>query len=920
MLWKKLRLIFGLLVLTGSALAVNGVVIDGLGMPISRVKVDLIVDGSTVNTGSTSSDGSFSLLAASSVSANSTRDAIRVALEGGALQFTLPQGVQGSMRTMNLAGGLMYCMHERYLSAGTHSYNPFGDVQARPGVYLVQYSFGNQKGVLKLAVSNAAGHAQNRTGSHPSILRLAAVGESDSVRFSKQGYGTTSVPIVTDEDDLGTVTLRISQIISFDAPASKVYGDSPFGLVATSTSALAVNFQSTTSGTCSVTGLTLSILGAGICTVQATQAGNSEYNIAPTVEQSFTVTPKNLMVTGATAVDQVYTGSTATTIINASLAGILHSDNVALAVGVAAFADANAGIAKDVTVTGSSLSGAKAGNYTLTEISGLTAAITPATLVFSNGNPGMKLRADAVTFPYSFTVGPVLTIGTTVTYASTTPTVCSYATGSITLISPGICTIEATLSDASNYAGSTATQSFYVDMFMDGRDNQYYKIVKIGAQTWMAQNLNYGTRINGIGANNDQNDNNTVEKYCFGDVAANCDTDGGLYQWAEAMALPSVCNGSVCASSINAIHQGICPENWHIPKNTEWEQLQTELGGVDAGSKMKLNATSAVNWDASTNNDGNSSGFSAYPTGFRYNTGTYATRLSQARFWGAYEADYSSGLRSALTDVDAQLALVAVNKAMGFSVRCIQDTTVSPTFSVAAGTYTAAQTVTISSPSAGASFFYTTDGTDPTTASAVYTSPITVSGSQTLKAIAVKTGLASSLVSSAAYEIQLVDNRSGSQSYKTVQIGTQVWMAENLSYATASGSTCNATGNHCLTYGRLYNWDAAKMACPTGWHLPDTTEWKTLAIQVGGMAQAGKVLKTTAGWTLVNGTDAFGFSALPGGYTFSTSVLDIGYDAFFWTATAYGSNAYFILLDQSDLMKRNTTITSDRYSVRCLLD
>jgi len=108
--------------------------------------------------------------------------------------------------------------------------------------------------------------------------------------------------------------------------------------------------------------------------------------------------------------------------------------------------------------------------------------------------------------------------------------------------------------------------------------------------------------------------------------------------------------------------------------------------------------------------------------------------------------------------------------------------------------------------------------------------------------------------------------------YKTVKIGEQVWMAENLNYE-ASGSKCN--GNkpaNCDKYGRLYNWETAMKACPGGWHLPSKAEWEILMVAVGGKIFghriAGKYLKATSGWNDYeggsgNGKDKYGFLGYP---------------------------------------------------------
>jgi len=122
------------------------------------------------------------------------------------------------------------------------------------------------------------------------------------------------------------------------------------------------------------------------------------------------------------------------------------------------------------------------------------------------------------------------------------------------------------------------------------------------------------------------------------------------------------------------------------------------------------------------------------------------------------------------------------------------------------------------------------------------------------------------------------------KTYKTVKIGEQVWMAENLNYE-AEGSRCydNKPAN-CLKYGRLYDWETAMKACPKGWHLPSDDEWVTLTDFVGGSSTAGTKLKATSGWNENgNGTDAYGFAALPGGYGYSGYSSGIGNGGHWWS-------------------------------------
>ena len=125
------------------------------------------------------------------------------------------------------------------------------------------------------------------------------------------------------------------------------------------------------------------------------------------------------------------------------------------------------------------------------------------------------------------------------------------------------------------------------------------------------------------------------------------------------------------------------------------------------------------------------------------------------------------------------------------------------------------------------------------------------------------------------------DNRDGHQ-YKYIKIGEQYWMAENLSYKSAKGSSIY---NHKISapdtiqnneyYGRLYTFEAAQEACPNGWHLPTDDEWNQLIEFLGGKNIAGGKMKSlgtqqdkTGLWNAPNkdATNESGFSAVPGGY------------------------------------------------------
>ncbi len=201
-----------------------------------------------------------------------------------------------------------------------------------------------------------------------------------------------------------------------------------------------------------------------------------------------------------------------------------------------------------------------------------------------------------------------------------------------------------------------------------------------------------------------------------------------------------------------------------------------------------------------------------------------------------------------------------------------------------------------------------------------------------------------------------------SQVYKTVQIGEQIWMAQNLNYETENswcggGIQGTKTEGDCPVYGRLYTWAAAigksedecgyghdcdlasagsatfiQGVCPDGWHLPSNDEWNALIGAVDGSITeytssntAGTKLKSQIGWKINgNGTDAFGFSALPAGdRNYNGYYDDEGDYVYFWSSTENNSyNAYYMLLYYrlDDAYLFNDGRKDNGYSVRCIKD
>ncbi|MDR0518422.1 MAG: hypothetical protein LBH25_15425 [Fibromonadaceae bacterium] len=172
----------------------------------------------------------------------------------------------------------------------------------------------------------------------------------------------------------------------------------------------------------------------------------------------------------------------------------------------------------------------------------------------------------------------------------------------------------------------------------------------------------------------------------------------------------------------------------------------------------------------------------------------------------------------------------------------------------------------------------------------------------------------------------------GNQTYKTVKIGDQTWMAENLNYDAnyyyANGSVCyDNSESNCTIYGRLYNWNTALKVCPEGWHLPSDAEWTALTNYIesdsGCSDCAGIKLKTNNGWhNNGNGTDDYGFSALPGGYTDGQFHNFVGYYGFWWSSSENESenNYAYIRFMYYNYSQVSETHAAKRiwHSVRCV--
>jgi uncharacterized protein (TIGR02145 family) len=354
----------------------------------------------------------------------------------------------------------------------------------------------------------------------------------------------------------------------------------------------------------------------------------------------------------------------------------------------------------------------------------------------------------------------------------------------------------------------------------------------------------------------------TDNSFCYGDKESNCAKYGRLYTWDAA----------VGRSEKECGYQHEC----NLPSGDirgvcpQGWHLPSRAEFGEWGAKALKSKTGWID----NGNGTDAYGFSALPAGVKWSSdGDYDGEGELAHFWSSTEEGSVDAYHLYLRYNDDTSYLFNFKKNVGFSVRCLKDdsnTGVTPQSSFGSASVSNSK---LSEPAEGT----------------------------------------------------LTDPRDG-QKYKTVRIGSQTWMAQNLNYKTDNSWCCGYNESNCQNYARLYTWKVARSACPAGWHLPSKAEFETLFEAVGGKFEAGKMLKSTSGWDSNeeksgNGTDAFAFSALPAG----VRLYDGGYgsdglQADFWSSTEFNSQDAYALyllynLDEATLIDNNKDFG---LSVRCL--
>ena len=381
---------------------------------------------------------------------------------------------------------------------------------------------------------------------------------------------------------------------------------------------------------------------------------------------------------------------------------------------------------------------------------------------------------------------------------------------------------------------SSSWEPYSYGELKDDRDGQVYKTIKIGEQIWMAENLKLYYR----------NGTAPTPTLCFGNDDYICKKYGRLYLWSSVMDSMAIFGNTgrgcgiwqqddkqSCKNDLYNYTRGVCPENWHIP-------TESDVNSLIAYSKTSIENQNWMRhyWVYAEKEDDFSDVFSQY--GF---------------LWTSLEIDSSRA--TLLNLIGNEIESIEGLKQNAYFIRCVKD--MSPIYHIEHGTMT--------------------------------------------------------------------DERDG-QVYKTVKIGDQWWMAENLNYAYTkptpqyyygtsdiidSASFCyNNEPDSCAKYGRLYTWEASmdcvdaeiddyicpiirywnndfkiRGVCPDKWHVPSVNEWKSLQYVVNYFATD---LKSTEGWLdNGNGSDVVGFRILPTGYYVNYlenfAFEDIGKKTCFWT-------------------------------------
>jgi uncharacterized protein (TIGR02145 family) len=391
---------------------------------------------------------------------------------------------------------------------------------------------------------------------------------------------------------------------------------------------------------------------------------------------------------------------------------------------------------------------------------------------------------------------------------------------------------------------------------------------------------------------NDQTNNQIIEKYCYQDLEANCDTFGGLFQWAEAIQYN---NGASNSNSPNppfltGYVQGICPTDWHISSISDWCLLSTSLSsstictrGSDFSTQIANSLKSTQFWWNSSGT--NSTGFNALPGGKRdVFSPFFQEKYFGAGFWVLDEKSSFQAENVSISYYDSTLSRSDDIKRVGYSVRCVKD----PCFQTVAqagqpSVQVTSNSLTLSANSPGyneTGEWFILEGRDAQLTGKNQSNATIFQGTDNQYTLVWQISGPCG-TSSDTILITFLPSPSwscgdsitfGGKGYSTIQISNQCWFQQNINVGNLVSSTVEQLNNqefekycfgddeaNCNQLGGLYQWGEAiqyqngstntnsfnstngnvRGICPIGWHIPNGNDWCTLNVFLDNQGRCG---------------------------------------------------------------------------------
>ncbi|MCF0221237.1 MAG: hypothetical protein HUK19_02980 [Fibrobacter sp.] len=431
--------------------------------------------------------------------------------------------------------------------------------------------------------------------------------------------------------------------------------------------------------------------------------------------------------------------------------------------------------------------------------------------------------------------------------------------------------------------------------------------VHIGNQVWMANNL----------------DIKAPDSYCFEDKEENCQKYGRLYTWASVVKLSSEFNSKVGRDSISKVKpKGVCPNGWHVPTFRDFYRLDSYLKDIDDAVGVGVNLRSRTGWDDGENSIAgeNGFGFNGLALGARSYTeqGKICTEVIKEIIMPTVDGPNGVGATPDTIYADS----------------CVLDTAWVPTLAYQGiGKFTGFWSATEADSAKSVVWKLSFDEDD------FVQDSVGKEEAYYLRCIMDPPD------DDELYDGTEIHDKRDDVKYRTVTIGNDTWMSENLRYA-APGSFCYEDKDiRCRSYGRLYTWTTAMRLpsdyvensmsggileehqgiCPEGWHIPTNEEWIALGQTALNMRRGGigSALKSKEGWARGGApiSAVSGFNVLPSGSRFAEGeYAELGSSAYFWAA--HGGDGmgavYWNVINSKDDFTSMEDFDNFAFSVRCV--